>query len=67
MPNAKKDDLRCARSEMLNLCPTSTGSAMAIVEIYPKLQGKLIGLVIRVPLLNTSLTDCVFEIKREGG
>lgn len=67
MPNTKKADLRRARSGMLNLCPTSTGSATAIIEIYPELKGKLNGLAIRVPLLNASLTDCVFEIKKEGG
>jgi len=67
MPNTKKSDLRRARSGMLNLCPTSTGSATAIVEIYPELKGKLNGLAIRVPLLNASLTDCVFEIEKEGG
>jgi glyceraldehyde 3-phosphate dehydrogenase len=43
---------------------TSTGSATAIVEIYPDLKGKLNGLAVRVPLLNGSLTDCVFEVKR---
>lgn len=64
MPNTKKDDLRRARSGMLNLCPTSTGSATAIVEIYPELKGKLNGLAVRVPLLNASLTDCVFEVER---
>jgi len=41
MPNTKKSDLRRARSGMVNLCPTSTGSATAIVEIYPELKGKL--------------------------
>ena len=64
MPNTKKDDLRRARSGMVNLCPTSTGSATAIVEIYPELKGKLNGLAVRVPLLNASITDCVFEVKR---
>jgi len=64
MPNTKKSDLRRARSGMLNLCPTSTGSATAIVEIYPELKGKLNGLAIRVPLLNASLTDCVFEVEQ---
>lgn len=63
MPNTKKTDLRRARSGMLNLCPTSTGSATAIVEIYPELKGKLNGLAVRVPLLNASLTDCVFEVE----
>ena len=49
---------------MLNLCPTSTGSATAIVEIYPELKNKLNGLAVRVPLLNASLTDCVFEVEQ---
>ncbi|EEC43819.1 predicted protein [Phaeodactylum tricornutum CCAP 1055/1] len=65
MPNTKKSDLRRARSGMTNLCPTSTGSATAIVEIYPELKGKLNGLAVRVPLLNASLTDCVFEVNKE--
>jgi glyceraldehyde 3-phosphate dehydrogenase len=64
MPNTKKSDLRRARSGMVNLCPTSTGSATAIVEIYPELKGKLNGLAVRVPLTNASLTDCVFEVNR---
>ncbi|KAL3785944.1 hypothetical protein ACHAWO_001450 [Cyclotella atomus] len=64
MPNTKKSDLRRARSGMLNLAPTSTGSATAIVEIYPELKGKLNGLAIRVPLLNASITDCVFEVEK---
>lgn len=64
MPNTKKSDLRRARSGMVNLCPTSTGSATAIIEIYPELKGKLNGLAVRVPLLNASITDCVFEVKK---
>ena len=64
MPNTKKSDLRRFRSGMLNLCPTSTGSATAIIEIYPELKGKLNGLAVRVPLLNASLTDCVFEVEK---
>jgi glyceraldehyde 3-phosphate dehydrogenase len=64
MPNSKKTDLRRARSGMVNLCPTSTGSATAISEIFPELRGKLNGLAVRVPLLNASLTDCVFSVKR---
>ena len=59
------NDLRRARSSLMNLIPTSTGSATAIGIIYPELQGKLNGLAIRVPLLNASLTDCVFEVDRE--
>jgi len=63
--NAKKTDLRRARSGMTNLAPTSTGSATAIALIFPELKGKLNGLAVRVPLLNASLTDGVFELKRD--
>ncbi|GAB4819698.1 hypothetical protein N2152v2_006744 [Parachlorella kessleri] len=64
-PNAKKSDLRRARSALMNLAPTSTGSATAIALIFPELKGKLNGLAVRVPLLNASITDCVFEVKRK--
>lgn len=57
-------DLRRARSALMSLIPTTTGSATAIGLIYPELQGKLNGTAIRVPLLNASLTDCVFELER---
>lgn len=57
-------DLRRARASSLSLIPTSTGSATAIGMIFPELLGKLDGVAIRVPLLNASLTDCVFEVNR---
>jgi len=60
-----KSDLRRARSCMQSLIPTTTGSAKAIVMIFPELQGKLNGHAVRVPLLNASLTDAVFELTRE--
>jgi glyceraldehyde 3-phosphate dehydrogenase len=58
-------DLRRARSALTNLIPTTTGSATAITLIYPELKGKLNGHAVRVPLLNASITDCVFEMERE--
>jgi glyceraldehyde 3-phosphate dehydrogenase len=58
-------DLRRARSALNALIPTTTGSATAITLIYPELTGKLNGHAVRVPLLNASLTDCVFEVARE--
>lgn len=57
-------DLRRARASSLSLIPTSTGSATAIGLIFPELLGKLDGIAVRVPLLNASLTDCVFEVAR---
>ena len=57
-------DLRRARASSQSLIPTTTGSAKAITTIFPELEGKLNGLAVRVPLLNGSLTDFVFESKR---
>ncbi|NBQ22286.1 MAG: type I glyceraldehyde-3-phosphate dehydrogenase [Synechococcaceae bacterium WB6_3B_236] len=59
-----KSDLRRARSCIQSLIPTSTGSAKAIGLIFPELQGKLNGHAVRVPLLNGSLTDAVFELNQ---
>ena len=58
-------DLRRARSALNSLIPTTTGSATAITLIYPELIDRLNGHAVRVPLLNASLTDCVFEVERE--
>jgi glyceraldehyde 3-phosphate dehydrogenase len=63
--DAPHKDLRRARSAMLSLQPTTTGSATAIALIYPDLKGKLNGHAVRAPVLNASLTDCVFEMQRE--
>lgn len=57
-------DLRRARASGMSLIPTTTGSATAIAEIFPELRGKLNGHAVRVPLANSSLTDCVFEVER---
>ncbi|MDX1738743.1 MAG: ArsJ-associated glyceraldehyde-3-phosphate dehydrogenase [Alphaproteobacteria bacterium] len=62
MVDAPHKDLRRARSGLNSLIPTTTGSATAITMIYPELKGKLNGHAVRVPLLNASLTDCVFEM-----
>lgn len=58
-------DLRRARACGESLIPTSTGSAKAITKIFPELKGRLNGHAVRVPLLNASLTDFVFEAERK--
>jgi glyceraldehyde 3-phosphate dehydrogenase len=57
-------DLRRARACGSSLIPTTTGSASAIAEIFPDLKGRLNGHAVRVPLINASLTDCIFEVNR---
>jgi glyceraldehyde 3-phosphate dehydrogenase len=61
--DAPHSDLRRARAASLSLIPTTTGSATAIALIYPELKGRLSGLAVRVPLLNASITDAVFEVE----
>ncbi|WP_151703049.1 ArsJ-associated glyceraldehyde-3-phosphate dehydrogenase [Nitrincola alkalilacustris] len=62
--DAPHKDLRRARACGMSLIPTSTGSATAIIEIFPELKGRINGHAVRVPLANASLTDCVFEVEK---
>lgn len=55
-------DPRRARMSSASLIPTTTGSASAIGDVFPELNGALTGIAVRVPLANASLTDCVFEV-----
>lgn len=64
MVDSGHKDLRRARAAGQSLIPTTTGSARAITKIFPDLAGKLNGHAVRVPLLNASLTDFVFEAAR---
>ncbi len=63
--DAPHKDLRRARACGMSLIPTTTGSAKAITAIFPELTGKLNGHAVRVPLANASLTDMVFDVKRD--
>ncbi|PSL20895.1 ArsJ-associated glyceraldehyde-3-phosphate dehydrogenase [Shimia abyssi] len=58
-------DPRRARSALNSLIPTTTGSAKAIIQIFPELDGRIDGHAVRVPLLNASLTDIVFDVCRD--
>lgn len=62
--DAPHKDMRRARACGSSLIPTTTGSATAIVEIFPELKGRLDGHAVRVPLTNASITDCVFEVEQ---
>jgi len=58
-------DPRRARSALNSLIPTTTGSAKAVIQIFPELEGRINGHAVRVPLLNASLTDIVFDVARD--
>lgn len=58
-------DLRRARSATMSMIPTKTGAAAAVGLVLPELNGKLDGFAIRVPTINVSIVDLVFEASRE--
>jgi glyceraldehyde 3-phosphate dehydrogenase len=63
--DAPHADPRRARAAQLNLIPTSTNSATAVGLIIPELAGKLDSIAVRAPVLNASITDCVFQVARD--
>jgi len=57
-------DLRRGRAACVSMVPTTTGAAVAVGLVLPKLKGKLDGLAIRIPTLNVSLIDLVVRVKK---
>ena len=58
-------DPRRARAAAANIIPTSTGAAKAIGKVLPKMDGKLDGLALRVPVPDGSITDLTVELRQE--
>jgi glyceraldehyde 3-phosphate dehydrogenase len=58
-------DLRRARAAAVNIAPTTTGAAKAIGLVLPKLNGKLSGDSIRVPVPVGSLVELNTTVTRE--
>jgi glyceraldehyde 3-phosphate dehydrogenase len=57
-------DLRRSRSATMSQIPTKTGAAAAVGLVLPELNGKLDGFSMRVPTINVSVVDLVFEASR---
>ena len=58
-------DLRRSRAATENIIPTTTGAAKAVGEVLPKLDGKLDGMAMRVPVPDGSTVDLVVELETE--
>ncbi|MCH4553689.1 type I glyceraldehyde-3-phosphate dehydrogenase [Aestuariibaculum lutulentum] len=57
-------DLRRSRAAGQSIVPTTTGAAKALTKIFPELSDVIGGCGIRVPVINGSLTDITFNVKK---
>jgi len=55
-------DFRRSRAAALNVIPTTTGAARAVTKVLPRLEGKLDGMAIRVPVPDGSIVDFVCRL-----
>ncbi len=60
-----KKDLREGRAAAQNIVPSSTGAAIAVTQVMPKLKGLFDGISIRVPVVTGSIVDVTFISKRD--
>ncbi len=58
----EQKDLRRARAAALNIIPTTTGAAKAVVQVIPDLEGRLDGFALRVPTPTVSVVDFTCEV-----
>ncbi len=59
-----KKDWRGGRAASGNIIPSSTGAAKAVGKVYPKLNGKLTGISMRVPTLDVSVVDLTCNLDK---
>jgi len=58
-------DPRRARAAAINIVPTSTGAAEAVIACYPEAKGRFAGTAIRVPVICGSYSDLTFKMVRK--
>jgi glyceraldehyde 3-phosphate dehydrogenase len=58
-----RKNYRMGRSALLNIIPSSTGAAVAVGKVIPKLNGKLTGMAFRVPTADVSVVDLTVRTK----
>ncbi len=54
-----------SRAAAINLIPTTTGAAKAVVKVLPQLKGKLDGMAVRAPVPVGSFTDITAIVEKE--
>lgn len=61
-----RKDYRAGRSALTNIIPASTGAAVAVGKVIPKLNGKLTGMAFRVPTADVSVVDLTVRTKKSA-
>ncbi|MDG2052475.1 MAG: type I glyceraldehyde-3-phosphate dehydrogenase [Flavobacteriaceae bacterium] len=61
-----RKDFRGGRSALTNIIPASTGAAVAVGKVIPKLNGKLTGMSLRVPTADVSVVDLTVRTKKSA-
>ena len=59
-------DFRGGRSALTNIIPASTGAAVAVGRVIPKLNGKLTGMSLRVPTADVSVVDLTVRTNKSA-
>lgn len=65
LDNLARDEER-SRAAGLNIVPSSTGAAKAVVKAIPSLKGKIDGMSMRVPVPVVSFTDVSAYVEKEA-
>lgn len=65
LDNSHKKEVRLRRSALINLIPTTSGSAKDVAKLFPHLQGRLPCRAVRVPVPTVSLIDLVVEVRTQ--
>ncbi len=60
-----KKDFRRGRAAAMNIVPSSTGAAEAVIKAAPFMKGKFDGIAMRVPVISGSLIDFTFVASRK--
>lgn len=56
---------RRGRAAAVNIIPTTTGAAVATVEVIPSLEGKMEAMALRVPLPDGAITEVVAVLNKD--
>jgi glyceraldehyde 3-phosphate dehydrogenase len=65
-PSKGGKDWRAGRAAGVNIIPSSTGAAKAVVKVIPELKGKLTGMAFRVPTVNVSVVDLTVKLSNDA-